>query len=101
MIQVVAFGLGGLPNRFGNRLTCFIVAFAQQQTWPVGSSRLGQWEGVAMPQSNSLKKDLGIVRDPGFLVTLMIIGLLCALGAYILIKANNEYGISIRQYWHW
>jgi hypothetical protein len=67
----------------------------------VGSSRLGQWEGVAMPQSNSLKKDLGIFRDPGFLVTLMIIGLLCALGAYILIKANNEYGISIRQYWRW
>jgi hypothetical protein len=54
-----------------------------------------------MPQSNSLKKDLRIFRDPGFLVTLIIIGLLCALGAYLLIRATDEYGISISPYWRW
>jgi hypothetical protein len=54
-----------------------------------------------MPDSSSLKKDFKVFRDPGFLVTLLIIGLLCALGAYILIRASNEYGIPIRQYWNW
>jgi hypothetical protein len=54
---------------------------------------------MATPQSSSLKKDLRIFRDPGFLVTLMIIGLLCAMGAYILLHAANEYGVPIREYW--
>jgi hypothetical protein len=54
---------------------------------------------VAMPQSSSLRKDLRIFRDPSFLTALLIIGLLCAFGAYLLIQANDEYGISIRPYW--
>lgn len=54
-----------------------------------------------MPKSSSLKKDFRIFRDPGFLVTLLVVGFLCALGAFILIQANNRYGISIRPYWGW
>ncbi|WP_445502712.1 hypothetical protein [Microvirga sp. G4-2] len=52
-----------------------------------------------MPQSDSLRKDLRVFRDPGFLVTLLVIGLLCAVGASILIYAANKYGIPIREYW--
>ena len=52
-----------------------------------------------MVRSSSLKKDFRIFGDPGFLITLLIIGILCALGAYILIVSANEYGIPIRQYW--
>jgi hypothetical protein len=51
------------------------------------------------PPSSSLRKDLRIFRDPGFLVTLLLIGLLAAIGAYILVHASNEYGIPIREYW--
>jgi len=52
-----------------------------------------------MPQKSSLGKDFRIFGDPGFLVTLVVIGLLCALGAYILVEAVNSYGIPIRDYW--
>lgn len=52
-----------------------------------------------MPQSSSFRKDFGIFRDAGFLVTLLIIGILCALGTYILVQAANDYGIPVRQYW--
>lgn len=52
-----------------------------------------------MAQSSSLKKDIKVFRDPGFLVTLLIIGVLCAIGAYVLIYADNRYGIPIREYW--
>lgn len=52
-----------------------------------------------MPQKSSLRKDLWIFRDPGFLVTLAVIGLLCAVGAFILVEAANRYGIPVREYW--
>jgi hypothetical protein len=51
------------------------------------------------PHTSSLRKDFRIFRDPGFLVTLLLIGLLAAIGAYILVHASNEYGIPIREYW--
>jgi hypothetical protein len=51
------------------------------------------------PFSSSLRKDLRIFRDPGFLVTLLLIGVLMVIGAYILIQASNEYGIAVREYW--
>ncbi|MXQ12376.1 hypothetical protein [Microvirga makkahensis] len=54
---------------------------------------------MAGPPSSSLRKDFRIFRDPGFLVTLVLIGLLAAVGTYILIHASNEYGIPIREYW--
>jgi hypothetical protein len=52
------------------------------------------------PPSSSLRKDFRIFRDPGFLITLILIGVLLAAGAYILVHASNEYGIPIRVYWH-
>ncbi len=55
---------------------------------------------MAEPSSSSLKKDFRIFLDPGFLVTLLLIGFLAAVGAYILVHASNEYGIPIREYWH-
>jgi len=51
------------------------------------------------PPSSSLGKDFRIFRDPGFLVTLLLIGLIAAIGAYILVHASNKYGIPIREYW--
>ena len=51
------------------------------------------------PPSSSLRKDLRIFLDPGFLVTLVLIGVLSAIGAYILVHASNEYGIPVREYW--
>jgi F0F1-type ATP synthase assembly protein I len=40
-----------------------------------------------------------IFRDPGFLITLLLIGLLAAVGAYILVRTSNEYGIPLQEYW--
>ncbi|WP_262028799.1 hypothetical protein [Microvirga sp. Mcv34] len=51
------------------------------------------------PQISSLRKDFRVFRDPGFLVTLFLIGLLAAVGALILVLASSEYGIPIRQFW--
>jgi hypothetical protein len=67
----------------------------------VASSRMkrNRQQNMAEPRTSSLKKDFGIFRDPGFLVTLILIGLLSAVTAYILIHASNEYGVPIRDYW--
>ncbi len=54
---------------------------------------------MAKPQNSSLKKDLRVFGDPGFLVALLIIGILCAIGAGILLYATDKYGISVREYW--
>ncbi|MBQ0824539.1 hypothetical protein HPT29_023405 [Microvirga terrae] len=51
------------------------------------------------PQTSSLRKDFRVFREPGFLVTLLLIGLLAAVGAYILVAASNDYGIPVREYW--
>jgi hypothetical protein len=51
------------------------------------------------PPGSSLRKDFRIFLEPGFLVTLALIGLLAAIGAYILVHASNEYGIPVREYW--
>jgi hypothetical protein len=53
---------------------------------------------MTAPSANSLRKDMRIFRDPGFLITLLLIGLLAAVGAYILVHASNEYGIPLRRY---
>jgi len=54
---------------------------------------------MAVPPARSLRKDFRIFREPGFLVTLLLIGLLAAAGASILIAASNEYGIPVREFW--
>jgi hypothetical protein len=54
---------------------------------------------MAAPRNSTLKKDFRIFGDPGFLVTLLIIGILSGLGAYILVHASNQYGIPISPYW--
>jgi hypothetical protein len=46
-----------------------------------------------------LKKDLSVFLDPGFLVTLVLVGLLAAIGAGIIVYADNTYGIPITPYW--
>jgi multisubunit Na+/H+ antiporter MnhG subunit len=51
------------------------------------------------PPANSLRKDMRVFRDPGFLITLLLIGLLAAVGAYILVRASNDYGIPLQEYW--
>jgi hypothetical protein len=58
-------------------------------------------EGSTMtePPGSSLRKDFRVFRDPGFLVTLLLIGLLAVIGAYLLVQASNEYGIPVREYW--
>lgn len=40
---------------------------------------------VIMPVRNSVRKDFAIFLDPGFLVSLALIGLLTAGGVYILV----------------
>jgi hypothetical protein len=50
-------------------------------------------------RSSSLRQDFRIFRDPGFLVALVLIGLLAAAGAGILIYANDMYGIPLSGYW--
>lgn len=54
-----------------------------------------------MPESSSssMRKDFRIFREPGFLVALLLIGIFAAVAAYILIKASNDYGIPLREYW--
>ncbi|WP_165820166.1 hypothetical protein [Microvirga sp. KLBC 81] len=51
------------------------------------------------PAGSSLRKDFRVFRDPGFLVTLFLIGFLMAIGAYVLVHASNEYGIPVQDYW--
>jgi hypothetical protein len=54
---------------------------------------------MAAPRNSTLRKDFRIFGDLGFLVTLLIIGILAGIGAYVLIKASNTYGIPIGPYW--
>jgi hypothetical protein len=54
---------------------------------------------MAEPSGSSLRKDLRIFFDPGFLVALLVIGLLAAAGAYVLVSASNRYGIPVQEYW--
>lgn len=54
---------------------------------------------MAEPPSSTLRKDFRIFRDPGFLITLVLIGILAAIGTYLLVWASNEYGIPLREYW--
>ncbi len=51
------------------------------------------------PNDSSLKRDFRVFLDPGFLVTLALVGLVAALGAYLLVHAANDYGIPVREYW--
>jgi hypothetical protein len=44
--------------------------------------------------SSSLRKDFRIFLDPGFWVALLLIGLLCGIGAGVLLYSNMKYGIS-------
>jgi hypothetical protein len=90
MIRAEGFEHDGSSRDARERAKSRVVTPALR-TWP----RMGG----QMPKSSSLKKDFRVFRDPGFLVTLLIMGFLCALGAYILIQANNRYGISVRPYW--
>ncbi len=43
---------------------------------------------------SSFARDFRIFLDPGFLVSLVLIGLLCGIAAGILLYANMKYGIS-------
>ena len=52
-----------------------------------------------MSSRNVLKRDFGIFAEPGFLVTLAIVGLIGGIGAWILIHFDNTYGIPIAPYW--
>ena len=52
-----------------------------------------------MSSRNVLKRDFGIFAEPGFLVTLAIVGLIGGIGAWILIHSANTYGIPIAPYW--
>jgi len=54
---------------------------------------------MAEPRASSLRKDFLIFRDPGFLVTLLLIGILAGVGALILVWASNEYGVPVWQVW--
>jgi len=51
------------------------------------------------PRTSSFRKDFRIFRDPGFVVALLLISLLAAIGAYILVRASSKYGIPIQEYW--
>jgi hypothetical protein len=54
---------------------------------------------MAEPPESSLRKDVRVFVDPGFLISLALIGLLSAIGIYLLIQASNDYGIPLREYW--
>jgi hypothetical protein len=54
---------------------------------------------MAEPPGSSLRKDFRIFLDPGFLITLVLVGLLSAVGIYLLVQASNEYGVPLREYW--
>ncbi len=50
-------------------------------------------------QRGSLRQDFRIFLDPGFLVALIIILVLSAVGAAIMVYADNRYGIPLSGYW--
>lgn len=54
---------------------------------------------MAAPRNSTLKKDFRIFGDLGLWVTLLIIGILSGIGAYILVHASNTYGVPVSPYW--
>jgi hypothetical protein len=54
---------------------------------------------MAKPRQNTLKQDFAIFGDAGFLITLVLILALFAVGTGILIWASEKYGIPVSPYW--
>jgi hypothetical protein len=54
---------------------------------------------MAKPRQNTLKQDFAIFGDAGFLITLVLILALLAVGTGILIWASEKYGIPVSPYW--
>jgi hypothetical protein len=54
---------------------------------------------MAARRNGTLKKDFRIFQDPGFLISLVLIGILAGMGAYILVHASNQYGVPVSPYW--
>ncbi len=52
-----------------------------------------------MRSRDVLKRDFGNFAEPGFLVALVIVGLIAGVTAWILIHSANTYGIPIEPYW--
>jgi hypothetical protein len=50
-------------------------------------------------RSSSLQKDFNVFLQPGFLVALVLLALLCAVGAGILVYSAEKYGIPPSGYW--
>jgi hypothetical protein len=54
---------------------------------------------MAKARQSILKQDFAIFGDVGFLVTLVLVLLLLAIGTGILIWASEKYGIPVSPYW--
>ena len=51
------------------------------------------------PRRTSLQRDFRIFREPGFLLALLLVGVLGAGGAGLLIYAANKHGVPLSEYW--
>ena len=51
------------------------------------------------PRRTALKRDFGIFLEPGFLMALLLVGILCAAGAAMLVYAAQKHGIPLSEYW--
>jgi hypothetical protein len=50
------------------------------------------------PRQSSLRRDLSVFRDAGFLVTLALLTGLSAAAVGVLIYTSEEYGIPVSRY---
>ncbi len=51
------------------------------------------------PRRTTLRRDFGIILEPGFLMALILVGVLCAAAAAMMFYSANKYGIPLSEYW--
>jgi len=52
-----------------------------------------------LPSHRTLRRDFRIFLEPGFLVTLLLVGALSAVTIAVLVWADETYGIPLSGYW--
>jgi len=51
------------------------------------------------PHRSSLRRDFHIFLEPGFLVTLVLVGAIAAATVAVLVASTERYGIPLSGYW--
>ena len=63
------------------------------------ASQPSRYATMTEPRRTSLQRDFRIFREPGFLLALLLVGILGAGGAGLLIYAANKHGVPLSEYW--